>query len=130
MIKKRKLTKFAVVGTALTSAVFVLSIGVTSFASSANTSPKSATLTKAPAIKTGGTVLWAQPPSATPNYIFPFASFAFFSVANLTQFQYLMYRPLYWFGQVTTLQPDLRSNSSRWQPLRCTRTAARRSRST
>jgi peptide/nickel transport system substrate-binding protein len=105
MITKRKLSKFAVVGTAVTCAVFVLALGTTSFASSSKTSPNSATLTKAPAIKTGGTVLWAQAPSATPNWIFPFASFAFFSVANLTQFQYLMYRPLYWFGQVTTANP-------------------------
>jgi peptide/nickel transport system substrate-binding protein len=46
----------------------------------------------------GGTVLWAEAPAATPNYIFPLAPFADFSVANLSQFQELMYRPLYWFG--------------------------------
>jgi peptide/nickel transport system substrate-binding protein len=50
----------------------------------------------------GGTVYWAEAPQATPNYIFPFASFSYFSVANLTQFQELMYRPLYWFGQGQT----------------------------
>jgi peptide/nickel transport system substrate-binding protein len=47
----------------------------------------------------GGTAYWAEAPQATPNYIFPFAQFADFSVANLTQFQELMYRPLYWFGK-------------------------------
>ena len=47
----------------------------------------------------GGTAYWAEAPQATPNYIFPFAQFAYFSVANLTQFQELMYRPLYWFGK-------------------------------
>ena len=47
----------------------------------------------------GGTATWAELPQATPNYIFPFAQFADFSVANLTQFQELMYRPLYWFGK-------------------------------
>jgi len=47
----------------------------------------------------GGTATWAEAPQATPNYIFPFAQFADFSVANLTQFQELMYRPLYWFGK-------------------------------
>ena len=47
----------------------------------------------------GGTAYWAEAPQATPNYIFPFAQFAYFSVANLTQFQNLMYRPLYWFGK-------------------------------
>ncbi len=55
----------------------------------------------------GGTVYWAEAPAATPNYIFPFASLAYFSVANLTQFQYLMYRPLYWFGQVTSPAPTV-----------------------
>ncbi len=47
----------------------------------------------------GGTAYWAELPQATPNYIFPFAQFADFSVANLTQFQELLYRPLYWFGK-------------------------------
>jgi peptide/nickel transport system substrate-binding protein len=47
---------------------------------------------------TGGTVTWAELPAATPNYIFPMAPFADFSVANLSQFQELFYRPLYWFG--------------------------------
>ncbi len=105
MITKRKLSKFAVVGTAVTCAVFVLALGTTSFASSSKTSPKSATLTKAPAIKMGGTASWALPPSTTPNWIFPFASLTYFSVYNLTTFQYLMYRPLYFFGQVTNSDP-------------------------
>ena len=48
---------------------------------------------------TSSTAYWAEAPQATPNYIFPFAQFADFSVANLTQFQELMYRPLYWFGK-------------------------------
>jgi len=42
---------------------------------------------------------WAEGQGAAPNYIFPLASLKYFSVANLTQFQYLMTRPLYWFGQ-------------------------------
>lgn len=59
--------------------------------------------------QTGGTANWAEAPQATPNYIFPFASFSYFSVANLTQFQELMYRPLYWFGKGATpnLNPQL-----------------------
>jgi peptide/nickel transport system substrate-binding protein len=48
--------------------------------------------------QSGGTATWALPPSATPNYIFPFASSTFFSTTNFETFQYLMYRPLYWFG--------------------------------
>jgi len=46
----------------------------------------------------GGTAVWALPPSTTPNYIFPFTSSSYFSVTNAESFQYLMYRPLYWFG--------------------------------
>ncbi|MGH3265914.1 MAG: ABC transporter substrate-binding protein, partial [Trebonia sp.] len=46
----------------------------------------------------GGTATFALPPSTTPNYIFPFSSGTYFSVVNAQDFQYLMYRPLYWFG--------------------------------
>ena len=46
----------------------------------------------------GGTATFALLPSAVPNYIFPFDSSTYFSVTNEEDFQYLMYRPLYWFG--------------------------------
>lgn len=46
----------------------------------------------------GGVVTWAQGPAATPDYIFPLADSAHFTVTNLAQFQALMYRPLFWFG--------------------------------
>jgi peptide/nickel transport system substrate-binding protein len=46
----------------------------------------------------GGTATYALPPSTTPNYIFPFSSSTYFSVVNAEYFQYLMYRPMYWFG--------------------------------
>jgi peptide/nickel transport system substrate-binding protein len=55
----------------------------------------------------GGTVTWAEPPTATPNYIFPFASSQFSTVNNISQFQYLMYRPLYMFGNVQNTSPTL-----------------------
>lgn len=44
------------------------------------------------------TATFAELPGSQPNYIFPLASLAYFSVSNLSQFQFLMYRPLYWFG--------------------------------
>jgi peptide/nickel transport system substrate-binding protein len=47
---------------------------------------------------TGGTATFALPPSTVPNYIFPFDSSTYFSVVNAEDFQYLLYRPLYWFG--------------------------------
>ena len=58
----------------------------------AATTPPGATVVK------GGTATFALPPATTPNYIFPLASGAYFSVSNLNQFSSLMYRPLYWFG--------------------------------
>lgn len=57
----------------------------------------------------GGTATWAEAPNTQPNYIFPFMSLAYFSVANINQFQFLMYRPLYWFGNGAqpTINPSL-----------------------
>ena len=59
----------------------------------------------------GGTVRWAEPPGTPPTYIFPFMSSSTESVDNISQFQYLMYRPLYMFGfpgkNSTTLNPTL-----------------------
>jgi peptide/nickel transport system substrate-binding protein len=46
----------------------------------------------------GQTVTFAEQPGNGPNYIFPLLSGAFFDSVNQQQFEYLMYRPLYWFG--------------------------------
>ena len=46
----------------------------------------------------GGTAVMAEPPSLTPNYIFPFASSVYASNENIFDLDWLMYRPLYWFG--------------------------------
>jgi peptide/nickel transport system substrate-binding protein len=46
----------------------------------------------------GGTATFAELPATTPNYIFPFTSSAYISVSNTDLFQFMMYRPLYWFG--------------------------------
>ena len=50
------------------------------------------------AIQKGGTATFALPPGAVPNWIFPFIDSAHSSIDNRNQFEYLMYRPLYWFG--------------------------------
>ena len=59
----------------------------------------------------GGTVRWAEPPASAPTYIFPFMSASVESVSNSSQFQYMLYRPLYMFGfpskNNTTLNPTL-----------------------
>ena len=57
MIRKHKLGKLAVLGTALTCAVFVLAVGATSFASSAKSTKAQAThMVKIP----GGTLTIAE----------------------------------------------------------------------
>jgi peptide/nickel transport system substrate-binding protein len=58
------------------------------------------------------TVTYAMPPTTKASYAFPFVSVAQSaqdSVYNLNDFQYLMYRPLYWFGTGVTpyLNPEL-----------------------
>ncbi len=58
----------------------------------------------------GGTVAYAQLSGAIPNWIFPMASLAYFSVYNISNLQQPMYRPLYWFGghnDQPTLDPGL-----------------------
>src|SRR6516162_10127387 len=58
----------------------------------------------------GGTAVFAEAPSAPPTYIFPYMSSAVISNVNLFYFQYLMYRPLYWFG--TGSQPTMNDSLS------------------
>ena len=63
---------------------------------------------------TGGTAVLAESPSTPPTYIFPYMSSAVISNVNLFDFQYLMYRPLYWFG--TGGQPTLNASLSLASP--------------
>jgi peptide/nickel transport system substrate-binding protein len=72
---------------ASTAALALAAAGCTSTTTSAGNTPVR-----------GGTAVWAEPPSITPNYIFPFEGAAYFSVSNANDFANLMYRPLYWFG--------------------------------
>jgi len=46
----------------------------------------------------GGTATFAELPGATPNYIFPMLTAAYYSVTNIEQFQRLSFRSLYWIG--------------------------------
>ena len=65
--------------------------------------------TASAAAKPSGTITFAEAASAHPNYIFPVVSCNYFSVANLNQFQELMYRPAYYFGlgSSVAVQPKL-----------------------
>jgi len=46
----------------------------------------------------GRMVTYALPANVTPNFIFPFAGGSDFTIVNLDNLQYFLYRPLYWFG--------------------------------
>ena len=48
------------------------------------------------------TIVLAEAPGTTPNYILPYMSCTYFSVANINQFGDEMYRPVYWFGLGST----------------------------
>ena len=52
----------------------------------------------ASASASGGTAYFAEAPLSPPNYIFPLVSGAYYSNENVYEFQTLMYRPLYWYG--------------------------------
>ncbi len=47
----------------------------------------------------GGLATYATLPGLNATYIFPFDGGANFNVTNAEDFQYLLYRPLYWFGE-------------------------------
>jgi peptide/nickel transport system substrate-binding protein len=63
------------------------------------------------------TVTYAMAPTSEASYAFPFVSVGEslnFSVYNVNDFQYLMYRPLYWFG--TGVNPYLNPQLSLADP--------------
>jgi peptide/nickel transport system substrate-binding protein len=46
----------------------------------------------------GGTVYFTQIPEQEPNYIFPLYSPQVCGTQNINQLMYMLYRPLYWYG--------------------------------
>ena len=93
---------------AVAAGVAVLALTAAGCASSNSGGSGSATTGGTPT--NGGTAVMAEPPADTPNYIFPFTSSSFISITNLNDFSYLLYRPLYWFGQGT--QPVFNASRS------------------
>jgi peptide/nickel transport system substrate-binding protein len=75
-------------------AVVIAALALVAAACSSSTTPSSSGTTP---VK-GGTAVWAEQPSSPPTYIFPYMDSQNISNLNLFDFQYLMYRPLYWFG--------------------------------
>jgi len=89
--RRRRLRVAAV---AVTAAVALAAAACSSSSSSPSTS-SSGTPVK------GGTVTVALPPSVTYSWIFPFYAITNAGVYNDNQFQFLMYRQLYMFGNNT-----------------------------
>ena len=90
----------------LAAGVAALALAAAGCSSSSSSSSTSAASTPV----TGGTAVMAEAPQYPPTYIFPFMNSANVSNVNLFDFQYLMYRPLYWFG--TGDQPTVNTSLS------------------
>lgn len=84
------LKRFALAGMLIAAMIVVPVQGVASGAprSQANTS--------------GGTATFAEAPGTPPTYIFPLVSAAHSANSDITQFQPLMWLPLYWVGHPTS----------------------------
>jgi peptide/nickel transport system substrate-binding protein len=83
--------KLRLAGVAATAALALLAAGCGATSSSSGGPAAGAKVS-------GGTVTIADLPGAFGNWIFPFSSSAYYSVANFEQFIYLMNRQLYTFG--------------------------------
>ena len=82
----------------LTIAVVVVVVaGLITFFVTNSSNNKGTTTTVASGAPTG-TITFAEGAGANPNWIFPFESCQYCSVSNINQFQFEMFRPLYWFG--------------------------------
>jgi peptide/nickel transport system substrate-binding protein len=87
------------------AAVAVLAaVAMVAAACSSSSSPSTSS-SSGVAIK-GGTVTYAELPSTVSNWVFPMMTLTYFSVSNSQDFQYLMYRPLYFFGG-ENIQPTI-----------------------
>jgi peptide/nickel transport system substrate-binding protein len=89
MFQRRR--KVGVAGVAALAATALLAAGC---GASGSSSPSSSGGTK----ETGGTATVAWPPGAQANWIWPYAPITNYSVYNSQNFQWMMYRPLYMFG--------------------------------
>jgi len=91
-LKSRK--KFA--GVAIAAVAALTAAGCGGGGSGNNNNSSSSSLSKMST--NGNTATWADVSGFTPNFIFPFTDAAHFGTWNINDLQYLMYRPLYWFG--------------------------------
>lgn len=95
-MQKRTKTWSAIV-TAVAAVVIIVLVVISSNGSSPSTQSKNQTISI------------AEGAGASPNYILPFYPASQCTVTNTSQFQQMMFRPLYWFGLAgdASLQPNL-----------------------
>src|ERR1700683_5616164 len=84
-------------GRMLTAALGAAALALVAGACSSTSSSTSSSAASGAPVQ-GGTAVMAEAPSTPPNYIFPFASSVYASNTNIFDLDWLMYRPLYWFG--------------------------------
>src|SRR6201996_4428095 len=92
--RRPRLARAAVAGAAALLAV----VGIAACSSSSGPASSGTSATSTAAAVAGGTVTYALPAGITPSYIFPYTPLANANEYNSEQFQQLMYRPLYMFG--------------------------------
>jgi peptide/nickel transport system substrate-binding protein len=92
----------------LAAAAGAVAIALTAAACSSSSSPP--TSSSGTALK-GGTVTFAELPSSVPNWLFPMMTLTYFSVPNSQGMQYMLYRPLYYYGGENT-SPTIAYNLS------------------
>jgi peptide/nickel transport system substrate-binding protein len=80
----------------LVSVALVLSVAISGCGGCGSSSSSSGGNSE-PAVQGGDVATFAQGPGATPTYIFPLTSGADYTINTVSQFQYMMYRPLYWY---------------------------------
>jgi peptide/nickel transport system substrate-binding protein len=90
---------------------FVALASVVLAACSSSGSPSGTTVAKSTQAKDlvalkGGTAYFAEQPETPPDYIFPLVSGAYFTGANTSDLQTLLYEPLFWFGDKANTSID------------------------
>jgi peptide/nickel transport system substrate-binding protein len=80
------------------------SLGLAACAAGSGTAPPAAA---GPPVQ-GGTAYFAEQPLSPPTYIFPLISGQYYTVANTSNLQTLLYLPLYWYGDRGNTSIDYR----------------------
>ena len=99
-----------IAGLAVLAVVATLSLAACSSSSGSGSKVNTSTSSSAGQKEQGGVATFAFNAGGGADYIFPIFSSQYASEANTADFQYLMYRPLYWFGVGST--PTINSTLS------------------